>query len=227
MKQSLLILGTARESSSRIENKMTRKFLDTNLYKIYLKKLELLSSQYKVVMAINKNDTKIWDLTQNTSLEVIERNDKSVAKGISTRSEELHFLKDRPETHILWVNGCLPLLKVELIKQIADFYFLNDIDSLHLVKKRTNWFWDINKNPINNTDPKCVSTQGCPYVYESIHAIQLFNKENLLTNSSYWNYTDNKDPYLYEVEDSLDFFDIDSEYEFQLAEKLYKDATNN
>ena len=227
MKQSLLILGTARESSSRIKNKMTRKFLDTNLYKIYLKKLELLSSQYKVVMAINKNDTKIWDLTQNTSLEVIERNDKSVAKGISTRSEELHFLKDRPETHILWVNGCLPLLKVELIKQIADFYFLNDIDSLHLVKKRTNWFWDINKNPINNTDPKCVSTQGCPYVYESIHAIQLFNKENLLTNSSYWNYTDNKDPYLYEVEDSLDFFDIDSEYEFQLAEKLYKDATNN
>ena len=227
MKQSLLILGTARESSSRIENKMTRKFLDTNLYKIYLKKLESLSPQYKVVMAINKNDTKIWDLTQNTSLEVIERNDKSVAKGISTRSEELHFLKDRPETHILWVNGCLPLLKVELIKQIADFYFLNDIDSLHLVKKRTNWFWDIDKNPINNTDPKCVSTQGCPHIYESIHAIQLFNKENLLTNNSYWNYTNDKDPYLYEVEDSLDFFDIDSEFEFQLAEKIYKDVTNN
>ena len=227
MKQSLLILGTARESSSRIENKMTRKFLDTNLYKIYLKKLESLSPQYKVVMAINKNDTKIWDLTQNTSLEVIERNDKSVAKGISTRSEELHFLKDRPETHILWVNGCLPLLKVELIKQIADFYYLNDIDSLHLIKKRTNWFWDIDKNPINNTDPKCVSTQGCPHIYESIHAIQLFNKENLLTNNSYWNYTNDKDPYLYEVEDSLDFFDIDSEFEFQLAEKLYKDVTNN
>ena len=227
MKQSLLILGTARESSSRIENKMTRKFLDTNLYKIYLKKLESLSPQYKVVMAINKNDTKIWDLTQNTSLEVIERNDKSVAKGISTRSEELHFLKDRPETHILWVNGCLPLLKVELIKQIADFYYLNDIDSLHLIKKRTNWFWDIDKNPINNTDPKCVSTQGCPHVYESIHAIQLFNKENLLTNNSYWNYTNDKDPYLYEVEDSLDFYDIDSEFEFQLAEKLYKDVTNN
>tara|TARA_R110000822_G_scaffold300797_1_gene424312 strand:+ start:387 stop:1070 length:684 start_codon:yes stop_codon:yes gene_type:complete len=227
MKQSLLILGTARESSSRIENKMTRKFLDTNLYKIYLKKLESLSPQYKVVMAINKNDTKIWDLTQNTSLEVIERNDKSVAKGISTRSEELHFLKDRPETHILWVNGCLPLLKVELIKQIADFYYLNDIDSLHLIKKRTNWFWDIDKNPINNTDPKCVSTQGCPHIYESIHAIQLFNKENLLTNNSYWNYTNDKDPYLYEVEDSLDFFDIDSEFEFQLAEKIYKDVTNN
>ena len=227
MKQSLLILGTARESSSRIENKMTRKFLNTNLYEIYLKKLESLSSQYKVAIAINKNDTKIWELTQNTSLEIIERNDKSVAKGISTRSEELHFLKDRPETHILWINGCLPLLKVELIKQIADFYYLNDIDSLHLIKKRTNWFWDINKKPINNTDPKCVSTQGCPYVYESVHAIQLFNKENLLTNDSYWNYTSDKDPYLYEVEDSLDFFDIDNEFEFQLAEKLYKDVTNN
>jgi len=47
---------------------MTRKFLDTNLYEIYLKKLESLSPQYKVVMAINKNDTKIWNLTQNTSL---------------------------------------------------------------------------------------------------------------------------------------------------------------
>ena len=84
MKQSLLILGTARESSSRIENKMTRKFLDTSLYEIYLKKLESISSLYKVAMAINKNDTTIWNLTKNTSLEVIERNDKSVAKGIST-----------------------------------------------------------------------------------------------------------------------------------------------
>ena len=227
MKQSLLILGTARESSSRIENKMTRKFLDTSLYEIYLKKLESLNTQYKVSMAINKNDTKIWGLSKTSSLEIIERNDKSVAKGISTRSEELHFLKDRPETHILWVNGCLPLLKVELIKQIADFYYLNDIDSLHLIKKRTNWFWDINKKPINNTDPKCVSTQGCPYVYESVHAIQLFNKENLLTNDSYWNYTSDKDPYLYEVEDSLDFFDIDNEFEFKLAEKIYKDVKNN
>ena len=227
MKQSLLILGTARESSSRIENKMTRNFLDTNLYEIYLKKLESLNPQYKVAIAINKNDTKIWELTQNTSLEIIERNDKSVAKGISTRSEELHFLRDRPETHIFWINGCLPLLNVNLIKEIADFYYLNDIDSLHLIKKRTNWFWDINKKPINNIDPKCVSTQGCPHVYESVHAIQLFNKENLLINDSYWNYTSNKDPYLYEVEDSLDFFDIDNEFEFQLAEKLYKDVTNN
>jgi len=221
MKQSLLILGTAREASSRIENKMTRSFLNTSLYEIYLKKLESLNSQYKVAMAINKNDTKIWDLSLNTSLEIIERNDKSVSKGISSRSEELHFLKNRSETHILWVNGCLPLLNVNLIKEIADFYYLNDIDSLHLIKKRTNWFWDINKKPINNTDPKCVSTQGCPHVYESIHAIQLFNKENLFKNNSYWNYTDDKDPYLYEVEDSIDFFDIDNEFEFQLAETLY------
>tara|TARA_R110001592_G_C13070383_1_gene741742 strand:- start:686 stop:1369 length:684 start_codon:yes stop_codon:yes gene_type:complete len=227
MKRSLLILGTAREASSRIENKMTRKFLNTNLYKIYLEKLELLNLQYNVAIAINKNDNKIWDLTKNTSLDIIERNNKSVAKGISTRSEELHFLKDRPETHILWVNGCLPLLKIDLISRIADFYQQSNIDSLHLIKKRTNWFWDTNKKPINNIDPKCVSTQGCPHVYESVHAIQLFNKENLLTNDSYWNYTNNKDPYLYEVEDSLDFFDIDSEFEFQLAETLYRNVKNN
>ena len=64
-------------------------------------------------------------------------------------------------------------------------------------------------------------------MYESIHAIQLFNKENLLKNNSYWNYTNDKDPYLYEIKDSLDFFDIDDEFEFQLAEKLYKDVTDN
>ena len=93
-------------------------------------------------------------------------------------------------------------------------------------EKRNNWFWDTKYKPINNPDPQCVSTQGCPHVYESIHALQLFNRENLLKNNSYWGYENDKDPYLYEGGDDLQFFDVDNEFEFKLAEEIYRNVKN-
>ena len=68
--------------------------------------------------------------------------------------------------------------------------------------------------------------RGAP-TYMKVYTLYSYLINNLFINDSYWNYSNDKDPYLYEVEDSLEFFDIDNEFEFQLAEKLYKDATNN
>ena len=105
MNKSILILGTAREESSRLEDKMTRKFDKTSLYRIYLNKLEKIynSLSYPTAISINKNDKRLWEATKNTSIEIIERNDKSVcckscksksAKGVKFKKRIKRGIKE-------------------------------------------------------------------------------------------------------------------------------------
>src|SRR3990170_2088376 len=106
MDVKLFLLGTAREGSTRVKDKMTKPFGNSSLYEIYLKKMEELLGEgifSGVGMAINKNDKTLWARSQNTSVPLIERSDESV-KGLRARSEELHFLKDVEADYILWLN---------------------------------------------------------------------------------------------------------------------------
>ena len=73
MKQSLLILGTARESSSRIENKMIRKFLDTSLHQLLYIKNFSLEYLFKVIY---KSDLNIQNIDGKTALHLILRKRK-------------------------------------------------------------------------------------------------------------------------------------------------------
>jgi len=64
--REMILLGMAREESTRIKDKMTRPFGDTTLFDIHLSFLTTIASMEgspftKVVLALNKNDKKLWD----------------------------------------------------------------------------------------------------------------------------------------------------------------------
>lgn len=227
--RTILLLGTAREQSTRLPDKMTWPFANSSLYEIYLRKFETITTMKhqfaNVGMAINRNDRVLWAMSQNTKLPVIERSYESVT-GLRRRSEELHFLEDVEEDYVMWVNGCLPFVKPESIIAAGNFFNANEnIKSLTCVKYRHNWFWDSEtKEAINNKDPKCVSTQGCPPLLETVHAFHIFNRRNLLENDSYWNLEKN-DPYLYIVQDDIEFLDIDTELDLKVCEAIWQKAS--
>lgn len=221
----LFLLGTAREGSTRVRNKMIRPFGNTSLYEILLKKFEkLIESDLfcGVGMAINRNDRTLWEMSENSKVPIIERNDESV-RGLTNRSKELHFLKDIDADYIMWVNGCLPFLKTETILEAAKTFIENypKIKSMTAVKEKYNWYWDYNtKEAINNLDPRNVSTQKSPPLLETVHAFHIFSRTNLLENDSYWNLKEN-DPYLYIMKDEIECLDIDSEVEFKINEYIW------
>lgn len=224
----LSLLGTAREKSSRVENKMTRPFAGSSLYEIYLKKFETISKMKhpfdNIGMAINRNDKTLWAMSQNAKVPIIERSDQSVT-GIRKISEKFHFLKDMEGDYVMWVNGCLPFLKPETIIKAATFFKSanRDVKSLTSVKYRYNWFWNPEtKEAINNKDPECTSTQVSPPLLETAQAFHIFSRQHLLENHSYWN-LDKNDPYLYVVQDDIEFLDIDTELDFRVCETLWRE----
>lgn len=223
--RDILLIGTAREKSTRIKNKMNRPFGDTTLFEIYLKKLEQISRMdnpfSNIIMAVSKTDKTLWRMSRDSRIEIVNRSSFSVSDKATLSSELYHFLRDFKEDYVLHVNGCFPFLKPETIIEIGNTFKARDDKSLMCVKKRYNYFFNSQDHkPINNKDKRCLSTQAITPLLEGVLSVIIYNRKFTLENDYYWNYTKNN-PYLYILPDSIECLDIDTQVEFDVCQELY------
>ena len=223
--KDILLVGATREASTRCKNKMIRKFFNTTLFDIYMEKLELISSEKHpfsdIVIALYEGDKTLWSKAQNFNVKIQKRNEFSAKHG-KLLSDILHYLRDYREQYIMWINSSLPFLSVSTILEAANrFRKKTEIKSLHCVKRKYNWFWNNTNSsmPINVEDKSHTRTQDCLPIYESVHAFHIFDREFMLDNNAYWDFTENN-PYLMEVPDDLEFMDINTEKDFVMCESL-------
>lgn len=226
---SLILVALARENSTRVQQKMTRPFGDTTLFNLYIDKLKTISQMdnpfSRIIIGVNQNDKILYGISKKSGLEVIDRDDASVSKEIHSLASTHSFLKDIEEGYIMTVNACFPFLKVDTILKIADFFCKsNDINSLTCAKERYNHFWDFTTHkPINNKDPKCVSTRIIPPILENVNHILIYKKDAIFKYDSLWRYVKN-DPYIYLVEENEECFDIDTPFDFRVCEAVYNNS---
>lgn len=227
MNRSLVLVGCAREQSTRLPKKMIKPFADTTLFKIYLDKFnkinELNHPFDRIIMGINKNDKILWEMTKNSNIDIIERSDESVSSGFRGVFNMMNFLYECKEEYAMHINGCFPLLKVETIIEIGKFFKDNkNIKSLICVKENRNIFWDEEShNPIGNIDSRCMSTSTMKPLLENVNHIIIFNINHMLHNNSYWDLNKNK-PHLYHIKYNQECLDIDIPLDFDILEQLCK-----
>lgn len=225
----LILVGFARENSTRVPQKMTRPFGNTTLFDLYINKfkdISKISNPFsKIVMGINKNDKILYDKTKESGLDIIERDDISTSKEIHGLASTHSFLKDIDEDYVMTVNACFPFLEVKTILKIANFFVESkDIESLTCARNRYNHFWDFTTHePINNKNPKCVSTTTVPPILENVNHILIYKKDHIFKRNACWGYTKN-DPYIYLVEESEECLDIDTPFDFRICEAIYNNS---
>ncbi len=219
----ILLLGTAKQSSTRMPDKLTRPFGDTTLMELYVEKFRALqaSEQFsEAVMAIPTTDTDLRLIAAGLPIYNERPRDR---RCTSPRNEQLYYLKEYRSEYVLWLNACLPFLKVEtVLEAVRRFQADGTIRSLTTVREAHNWFWTIyGKHPVNNVDSRCCSTRVCTPLYESTHAFHIFNRELMIQEGAYWMFS-HSDPYLWEVRDPYECMDIHSGLDFLVAEAHYK-----
>ena len=135
--KSILLLGLAREGSTRLKNKMTRELYNgQSLFDIYLKKFETLAMMKQkdspfsdIGMAICVKDKKLWQMALKSDVPIIPRDKKSI-RGFRTISELLSCLEDFKDKckYVMVVNGCFPFLNVDtIIKEDNENYYIHFI----------------------------------------------------------------------------------------------------
>lgn len=216
----MFILGTMREGSTRVPGKMVKPFNSVSLAEVHLVKLEeFMKLGFNVGVAVYPGDKTLWDLVHSFNVPVIKRSRLSVT-GVQRRSVELHFLDSVSDDNICWLNACQPFLKPSTVKSAIDFFYKDKCVSLTPVFKRFTPFWMPNGHPVNNPDPKRMATQSMIPLLEATHSFHIHPRKRLLDEDVMWL---NKpfDPFLYIVEDSFEFFDIDTNFDFREGELIW------
>lgn len=225
--KELLLVGLAREHSTRLPNKMIRKFCGTSLFEIYINKLERIKEMKNpftdIIIAVNRNDKTLWKIAKDSSLNVCERSDDSVAPGYRGVADFQDFLKEYDNEYVMPINGCFPFLKEETILNGANIFINNeDIKSLTCGKYVYNFFWDVESNkPINNPNVNNYSTSNVNPLIEQIHCFHIYNKDLLFKKDRYWEFEKN-DPYILLCNESIEFLDVDTEFDFKIIQSLYE-----
>ena len=85
--RDILLLGIARENSTRCPNKMIRDFHNTTIFDIYLNKLTEIREIYtpeifsNAIIAISPEDKTLYNISKMYPLRLQERNHESVKQG--------------------------------------------------------------------------------------------------------------------------------------------------
>lgn len=214
--KKLAIFTQARINSKRCKNKMIRKFNKSTLLDIALSKLNSKHlGKYNVYLAAGEKKI-VSQSKRYSNIKLINRN------YISLNSDNIqsvfNYFKNIEEDYLMFINPCSPFLKLSTIINAIKVFQNNNYKSLTTVLKKNTWFFDHKTKPLN--DNTNVNTKDLKPLFECTHNFHIFNKDYFIKNNKLW--SNNKhDPYLYEVS-FLESFDIDTEEEFNLFNKIIK-----
>jgi CMP-N-acetylneuraminic acid synthetase len=210
----------ARLNSERVPNKMIRPFNGSTLTDIALQKL-VQSNAPNNQIYLSAHEPELIEIAQKYPINIFSRSYESanVDKGIQVLFEWWDKL---PFKYVVMVSACNPLLKVETINQFIENFLQTEHNGMFSVISKKNYFWS-NTGRLLNQWPEgqdLLNTKAVEPTYEAAHCLYASRMD--LIGKGQWcgSWRKQNDPFLFEVNE-LESFDIDYEWQFNLAEQLY------
>tara|TARA_R110002050_G_scaffold286447_1_gene436851 strand:+ start:621 stop:1295 length:675 start_codon:yes stop_codon:yes gene_type:complete len=218
----ILFICQARLESQRVPKKMIRPFCGTTLVDILIEKIKQSSIIPYENFYLSVHDKELMDIGYKHGTNIFKRSkDSALAENSIPLIYEWH--DKLPYKYIILLNACNPLLTIETIDQFVESYINSDKGGMFGVIGKKQYFWDENGKMISPwpTHQKIMNTKTMGITYEAAHC--LYASEMGIIKKGYW--MDEKlppEPELFIIDDELEIFDIDYEWQFKVGEKLYK-----
>ena len=213
----------ARMNSQRVPGKMLRPFNGTTLFGLVLDKLlsssiipsdQIYDSVYEEELFSEAN-TKRNIRTFQRSYESAN-NDNSL-KTIFEWHDKLPF------KYVIIISACNPLLKIETIDSFVKQFIEQEEENLFGVIKKKQYYWNkegalVTPWPEGQT---IMNTKAVEPTYEAAHVLYASRMDLIAQDRFMGDFQAPGGIKLFEM-DELETFDIDYEWQFNLAEQLYK-----
>jgi CMP-N-acetylneuraminic acid synthetase len=211
----------ARLNSERVPGKMIRNFNDSTLVDIAIQKL-IESDAPTDQIYLSVHESELIEIGQKYPINIYQRSYESanVDNGIQLLFEWWNKL---PFKYVIMISACNPLLKIETINSFIQTFLNDKHDGMFSVINKKNYFWSTSGNMINEwpAGQDLLNTKAVETTYEAAHCLYASRMD--LIGSGKWcgSWIKKNDPVLFEVSE-LETFDIDYEWQFNVAEQLYK-----
>jgi len=214
--KDISVFLNVRAASTRCDNKMLRPFAGSTLVDICLEKLEGLAP---IDIYYGAYEDELMERAAKYDFLKVFRRSHESAHSHNDASKIFEILNHIKTRWVLWINPCVPFLKMDTVQRAIDTFLSIDNNSLTSVKKMQGWFYNTDGEPLTNIKNR-IATQDSDFLYEVAHAFHIYEREFMLKHQEPW--TNQKgDPYLFPIpfEES---YDIDTEEQFHIYESLYK-----
>ena len=224
--EDVCIIVQARLGSTRVPKKMIKPFANSNLVEILFKKLKKSS-----VIPIKNIRFSAWDkelkqMALEHNIKIYHRTEVSAnSEGVKLQNL-LDWHNKLPYKYVIMISACNPLLKIETIDSFVEHFLSSKEENCFAVFEKKTYYWDAEGN--NLTDWKGITSMNTKFVdpvYEAAHCLYASRMD--IISDGYWMNTKTPPELDLFVMNELESFDIDYEWQFEVAEKLYKNQNNS
>ena len=200
-----------RKGSQRIRNKNIKKFSDSTLLKIKIEQLKKIKSIDRVVVSSDCKD--MLKIASDSGVETHVR-EKYYASSAATNSEFFHNLAlSINSEHLMYSPVTCPLVSRETYLECIEKY--QQSENVVTVAPVKHHLW-LDGKPLNYNIEESPNSQDLPDIYQITYGVCIISRENMIKFKNI--VTSNP---TFKVLNEIESLDIDTEFDFLLAEMIY------
>ena len=221
MNKNLVAVVPARKGSQRVKNKNFKSFCGKSLL---IRKIEVLKKIKQInEIIINTDSDEAIKVAKDLGVSFKKREKYFASSECSNSEFWSHIAEKTDSSFIMFTNCTSPLIKEETYKKIIDTFEASKSknDSINTVTEIKDYLY-LNNKPINFNPNKAPNSQDLPEVVRLNFAVNILPKELMFKKKSLIG----NNPLFYKL-DEIEGFDINTNYEFEFAEYLFKKYGSN
>jgi CMP-N-acetylneuraminic acid synthetase len=212
---NLCMLIAVRGGSKRVPRKNIKAFCDTTLLEIKIKQGLRIEEICDVV--VSSDDEEILSEAKKLGAVAIKRDKYYASDNVPMKEVYKHLAENLDYDHILWAPVTSPFVSDDsIIKCIELYKEKNDYDSLITTKILKEYMW-LEGRALNYDPKNHPRSQDLPEINCLNFAVHILPRKLMIKNKGI---IGNKF-YSYPLSD-YESIDIDTEFDFLLAESIYK-----
>lgn len=209
------VLIAVRGGSKRVPRKNVRPFCGSSMLEIKVKQALRLEKVNKVI--VTSDDEDMLKIASDLGAEAMPRDPYYASDTVPMGDVYVHLASTLDCKDILWTPVTSPLVTDKTIQECIDIYALNEeFDSVVTANIIKEYMW-LGDKAINYDPKNHPRSQDLPNIYALNFAVNILPRELMIKNRNILG--DNFYPYML---DEIEAVDVDTEFEFMLAETLYR-----
>ena len=216
MQKNLVAVVTIRKGSQRVKNKNFKPFVKKNLLQYKIEVLNQVDGLDDII--INTDSDEAIKIAKDYGVSFERREDYFASSECSNSEFWQNIAQNTKSKFILFTHCTNPLIKPETYENIIKIFNenKNKNDSINSVNEVKEYLYLDNK-PLNFNPAKAQGSQNLPDVIKLNFAINILSTDLMAKKKSLVG----DKPHFYKL-DSIEGYDINTEFEFEYAEYLFK-----
>ena len=202
-----------RAGSQRVKNKNIKPFANTTLLDIKIETLKKVQGIDDIIVSSDSQEMLKIAEEHNVNVHVRDKYFASNEVNNSDFMQNLSTIVD--EGHIIYSPCTSPLLSSETITEIVSKYKNNNLRNIVTVTTQKHHMW-LNGKPLNYDPSNAPNSQDLPDIYSINYGCCILSKDDLYKHKNVV-----VEP-TFHITNEIESIDIDTEFDFIIAEFVYR-----